>query len=127
MGFISRRQRRCPCSSPRLDRRECSLGLLPSQSCRPATFPSSKTIETNYLHAVPKINKRMEPYLHFSTFFSRHLSIALRKVRLLLSIPKAKCALTENFQRFVLLPNGVLELGFTYHFFFISFVRDKGS
>jgi hypothetical protein len=54
--------------------------------------------QINYLHVVPKINKRMEPYLHFYMFFSRHLSILLIEARLLLSIPKAKCYLTENFK-----------------------------
>ena len=95
-----------------------------AQSTLQAGLPSpavKRSKQMNYLHVVPKINKRMEPYLHFSMFFfSRHLSILSIQVRLLLSIPKAKSFLTENFQKSMLLPNGCLELEFTQQFLYLS-------
>jgi len=44
----------------------------------------------------------------------------LRKVRLLLNIPKAKYALTKDFQKFVSLPDGGLGLEFTQQFIYFS-------
>jgi hypothetical protein len=95
----------------------------PAQSTLQADLPSQavqRSKQINYLHVVSKMNKRMEPHLHFSMFFSRHLSLLLRKLRLMLSIPKAKYALTENCQKFVLLPNGALGLEFTQQFLYLS-------